>query len=143
MYEWRPSGVPMRYTTYFYRQSTNSTRLACCFADPTLEFQSLDDARTFAQAAASASQFQTDLFRIATPDRKINEHWIKDGNDWKIPNRYKAQLVRGENHSGIDRRACTDFTSSIKSQHKLDQKSAISSCAASAAKSSLHLPKAF
>jgi hypothetical protein len=85
-----------------YRQSTNSMRSPYCFADPTLEFQSLDDARTFAQAAAGASQFQADLFRIATSDRKINEHWIKDGNDWKlIPNRYKARLVRVENHSGI------------------------------------------
>jgi len=90
MCEWRPSGVPMKYTTYFYRQSTNSTRPAYCFADPTLEFQSLDEARTFAQAAASATQFQTDSFRIATHDRKTNEHWIKDGNEWKlIPNRYK------------------------------------------------------
>jgi hypothetical protein len=89
-----PSGVPMKYTAYFYRQSTNSTHPAYCFADPTLEFQSLDEARAFAQAAAGATQFQADSFRIVTGDREINEHWIKDGDEWKlIPNRYKARLV--------------------------------------------------
>jgi hypothetical protein len=85
----------MKYTTYFYRQSANSTRTTYCFADPTLEFHSLEEARTFAQAAATATQFETDAFRIATDDRTINEHWIRDGNDWKlIPNRYKVRLVR-------------------------------------------------
>jgi|GraSoiStandDraft_30_1057271.scaffolds.fasta_scaffold245310_1 hypothetical protein len=89
-------GIPMKYTTYFYLQSANSTRPAYCIADPTLEFQSLEEARTFAQAAASATQFETHLFRIATDDRNIDEHWIKDDDDWKlIPRRYRARRARG------------------------------------------------
>jgi hypothetical protein len=89
-------GVPMKYTTSFYRHSANSTRAADCFADPTVEFPSLEEARTFAQAAANATQFETRLFRIATADRNINEHWIKDGDDWKlIPSRYRARRARG------------------------------------------------
>jgi len=59
-------GIPMKYTTYFYLQSANSTRPAYCIADPTLEFQSLEEARTFAQAAAGATQFGTGSFRIAS-----------------------------------------------------------------------------
>jgi hypothetical protein len=86
----------MKYTTYFYRHSANSTSSVYCFADPILEFQSLEEARTFAQAAASATQFETHLFRIATDDGNIDEHWIKDGDDWKlIPRRYRARGARG------------------------------------------------
>jgi hypothetical protein len=86
----------MKYT-YFYRRSANSTRPAYCFADPTLEFSTLEEARTFGQAAGDATQFETGSFRIASDDRKINEHWIRDGDDWKlIPNRYKGRLGRGQ-----------------------------------------------
>ena len=89
-------GFAMKYTTYFYRHSTDSTRPAYCFADPTVEFQSLEEARTFARAAASTTQFETYLFRIATDDGNIDEHWIKDGDDWSlIPRRYRARRVRG------------------------------------------------
>jgi hypothetical protein len=91
-----PVGSSMKYTTYFYRHSASSTRLADCFADPTVEFPSLEEARTFAQAAASATQFETHLFRIATADRNVDEHWIKDDDDWKlIPRRYRARRARG------------------------------------------------
>jgi hypothetical protein len=72
----------MKYTTCFYLQSANS--IPYCFADPTLEFHSLEEARTFAQAAASATQFGAVAFRIATDDRKIDEYWIRDGDDWKL-----------------------------------------------------------
>ena len=84
----------MKYTTYFYSRSDIPTRPACCFADPTQEFFTLEEARTFGQAAGSATQFKTGSFRIASEDRTINEHWIRDGGDWKlIPNRYKGRLA--------------------------------------------------
>jgi hypothetical protein len=87
----------MKYTTYFYRLSGDPTRPAYCFADPTQEFSTLADARTFGQAAGSATQFETGSFRIASDDRKIDEHWIRDGDDWKlIPSRYKGRLARGD-----------------------------------------------
>jgi hypothetical protein len=93
----RPCWVQMKYTTYFYRRPSNSTRRAYCFADPTLEFSTLEEVRTFGQAAGSVTQFEAGFFRIASDDRKINEHWIRDGDDWKlIPSRYKGRLARGE-----------------------------------------------
>ena len=76
-------GPSMKYTAYFYRKSHNSAQAAYCFADPTLEFSSLEEARTFAQAAA-ATRFETGSFRITTDDRNIDEHWIRDGDDWKL-----------------------------------------------------------
>jgi hypothetical protein len=85
----------MKYTTYFYRQPANSTRSAYCFADPTLEFSTLEEARSFAQEAGSATQFETGSFRIASDDCKINEHWIRDGSAWKlVPNRYNRRSAR-------------------------------------------------
>src|SRR5215467_2348246 len=85
-------GPSMKYTAYFYRKSHNSAQAAYCFADPTLEFSSLEEARTFAQAAA-ATRFETGSFRITTDDRNIDEHWIRDGDDWKlIPNQYKKRF---------------------------------------------------
>src|SRR5262249_25574340 len=97
-------GVPTKYTTYFYRHSASSTRPAYCFADPTLEFQSLEEARTFAQAAASATQFETHLFRIVADDGNIDEHWFKDGDDWKlILRRYRVRQARGAQHHAAAR----------------------------------------
>jgi len=71
-------GPSMKYTTYFYCKPHNSAQTAYCFADPTLEFSSLEEAWTFGQAAANATQFETGLFRIATDDRNIDEHWIRE-----------------------------------------------------------------
>jgi hypothetical protein len=80
----RPGWIRMKYTTYFYSPSHSARQAAFCFADPTLEFSTLEEARTFAQAAAGATQFGTGSFRIASGDCQINEYWIRDGDDWKL-----------------------------------------------------------
>jgi hypothetical protein len=74
----------MRYTVYFY-DKPHPRNSSDYVADPTQEFYSLEEARTFArQAAYTAEKPKVRSFRIETDDGKISEHWISDGEGWKL-----------------------------------------------------------
>src|SRR5262249_6830367 len=74
----------MRYTVYFYDQTHPHNRSGY-FANPTQEFFSLEEARTFSRHAADTVGRKTVYsFRIETDDGKISEHWIRGGEDWKL-----------------------------------------------------------
>ena len=71
-----------KYTIYFYKSSVPNVHP---FADPTQEFLSLDEARTFAQNAAAMSLVEIAYsFRIESDDRRVNELWTRTESGWKL-----------------------------------------------------------
>jgi hypothetical protein len=73
----------MKYTTYFYEKSRPTGSDFC--SNPTQEFYSLEEARTFSRHAADTGQIaKVRSFRIETGDGKISEHWIRDTRGWKL-----------------------------------------------------------
>lgn len=73
----------MKYTTYFYDKSRPTGSDFC--ANPTQNFDSLEEARIFSQHAAEMGRvLKVHSFRIETDDGKISEHWIRDAEGWKF-----------------------------------------------------------
>lgn len=71
-----------KYTIYFFRSAVPNIH---SFASPTQEFSSLEEARTFARNAADASPLEkANSFRIVRGDGKVNEHWSRQDDGWKL-----------------------------------------------------------